>query len=113
MTSSSQKYDILSSSNNHLNETELVEVNQSNLTGKNSEYSNLNSIEKETEFEENKDINEDFKDLKEQFNNSAIINSPLVKKDSGKIKFRKGNLHIYFYDKNGIPLIVIGPDCKQ
>ena len=29
----------------------MVEVNQSNLTGKNSEYSNLNSIEKETEFE--------------------------------------------------------------
>ncbi len=109
MISNSQNYDILSSSSNQLNETELVEVNPKNLTGKNSGYSNLNSNENETEFEEN---NEDYKDIKEQFNKSTIINNPLIKKDSGIIKFRKGNLHICFYDENGIPKIVIGPDCK-
>ena len=112
MISNSQNYDILSSSSNQLNETELVEVNPKNLTGKNSGYSNLNSNENETEFGENNSINEDYKDLKEQFNNSTIINNPLIKKDSGKIKFRKGNLHICFYDENGKPKIVIGPDCK-
>ena len=110
MNSNSQNYDISTSSNNQLNETELVEVNPNNLTGKDSGYSNLNSNENEVENES--DINEDFKDLKEQFNNSTIIHNPLVKKDSGKINFRKGNLHICLYDKNGIPKIVIGPDCK-
>ena len=29
-----------------------------------------------------------------------------------EINYRKGNLHTFFYDINGVPQIVIGPDCK-
>ena len=52
--------------------------------------------------------------LKQQFNNSKIINNPLVVKNekTKEIKYRKGNLYTFFYDKKGIPKIVIGPDCK-
>ena len=117
MNSNNQSYDISSINNNAANETELVEVNPNNLTGKDSGYSTLNSNENEiassTEYTENNDVNEDFKDLKEQFNNSKIINNPLVNNESRKkIKYRKGNLHTFFYGKNGLPKIVIGPDCK-
>ena len=115
MNSKNQSYDISSTNNNAINETELVEVNPNNLTGKDSGYSTLNSNENEiassTEYTENNDINEDFKELKEQFNNSKIINNPLMNNESGKkIKYRKGNLHTFLYDENGIPRIVIGPD---
>jgi len=29
-----------------------------------------------------------------------------------EINYRKGNLQTFFYDMNGVPKIVIGPDCK-
>ena len=100
------------------NETELVDVKADTSTNKDSGYSHLNNNENEatisTEYEENNDNNEDFSDLKQQFNNSGIINNPLVvKKEPNKeIKYRKGNLYTFCYDKNGVPKIVIGPDCK-
>ena len=118
MSSNIQNYDISASNGNECNETELVDVKNSNLTNKDSGYSQLNSNENETtistEYEENNDNNEDFNDLKQQFNNSRIINNPLVVKNEQikEIKYRKGNLHIFCYDKNGVPKIVIGPDCK-
>ena len=39
-----------------------------------------------------------------------------LRKDDIKKKphyWDKGNLHLFFYDKNGVPRIVIGPDCKN
>ena len=96
----------------------MVDVNPKNLRGKESGYSHLNNNENEasisTEYVENNDNNEDFSDLKEQFNDSTIINNPLVTQTESKkeIKYRKGNLYTFFYNKKGIPKIVIGPDCK-
>ena len=115
MSSLSQNYDISLTENNESKETELVEVNSKNSTAKDSGYSHLNNVENETistEYAENSDNNDDFTDLKEHFNNSIIINKPLVNEPEKKIKYRKGNLHTFFYDCNGIPKIVIGPDCK-
>ena len=115
MSSINQNYDISLTDNNESKETELVVVNPKNLTDKESGYSHLNNNENETistEFGENIDNTDDYNDLKEQFNNSKIINKPLVKDSEKKIKYRKGKLHTFFYDSNGIPLIVIGPDCK-
>ena len=117
MSSNTQNYDI-SLNKNESNETEMVDVNPKNLIGKESGYSHLNNNENEasisTEYVENNDNNEDFSDLKEQFNDSTIINNPLVTQTESKkeIKYRKGNLYTFFYNKKGIPKIVIGPDCK-
>ena len=39
-----------------------------------------------------------------------------LRKDDKKKKphyWDKGNLYLFFYDKNGVPRIVIGPDCKN
>jgi hypothetical protein len=118
MSSNNKNFDISLENNKGSHETELVEVNPNNLTGKESGYSYLNNNESEgtisTEFAENNDNSEDFTELKEQFNNSVKIKNPLVvKKESQKeIKYRKGRLHTFFYDKRGVPKIVLGPDCK-
>ena len=121
MSSNTQNYDISYKKKSETNETEMVEVNSNNIKGKDSGYSHLNINENEnenensisTEYLENND-NEDFNDLKEQFNDSTIINNPLVKQNENikQIKYRKGNLHTFFYNNKGIPRIVIGPDCK-
>ena len=119
MSSINPIYDISLENNKISNETELVEVNNNNqLNNKDSGYSHLNSNENEeiisTEYVENIDNGADLNELKEQFNNSGIINNPLVVKKISKreINYRKGNLFTFFYDDNGIPKIVIGPDCK-
>ena len=118
MSSNNKSLDISLENNKRSHETELVEVNSDNLNRKDSEYSHLNNSESDatisTEFAENNDNSEDFTELKEQFNNSEKIHNPLVvKKDpEKKIKYRKGRLHTFFYNKKGVPKIVIGPDCK-
>ena len=111
MASNIQSFDISLNNNTEVNETELVEVNPNNLTGKNSGYENLNNNENELPL--NFESNEVFSELRDESNKSAIINNPLIQKNKLiDIKYRRGNLHTYFYDKNGIPKIVIGPDCK-
>ena len=119
MASNNQNFDISLENNKISNETELVEVNNNQLINKDSGYSHLNSNENEeaiisTEYAESTENSADLSELKEQFNNSGIINNPLVVKKISKreIKYRKGNLFTFFYDNNGIPKIVIGPDCK-
>lgn len=120
MSSINSNFDISLENNKISNETELVEVNNNNhIVNKDSGYSHLNSNENEetiisSKYTENTDNSTDFSDLKEQFDNSGIINNPLVVKKISKreIKYRKGNLFIFFYDNKGIPKIVIGPDCK-
>ena len=103
MTSKYQNYDISLTNNDELNQTELVDVKN------NKSNSELTSS---TEYEENNDNSEDFTELKHQFNNSVVVGNPLVlkKETKKKIKYRKGNLHTFFYDENGLPRIVIGPD---
>ena len=119
MSSINPNYDISIENKKISNETELVEVNVDYIINKDYGYSHLNINENEetiisTESAENVDSSKDLSDLKEQFNNSEIINNPLVVKKISKseIKYRKGNLFIFFYDSNGRPKIVIGPDCK-
>ena len=119
MSSINPNYDISIENKKISNETELVEVNVDYIINKDYGYSHLNINENEetiisTESAENVDSSKDLSDLKEQFNNSEIINNPLVVKKISKseIKYRKGNLFIFFYDRNGRPKIVIGPDCK-
>jgi len=107
MISSNQNKDI-SLSNNNTKLTELVEVNSND----NTEYTNINNSEISSSFEHT-DINddEDFTNLKEQFNNTLVKDKTLIKEKT--IKYRKGNLHTFFYDNKGNPRIVIGPDCKN
>ena len=119
MSSINPNYDISLENKKISNETELVEVNNNHIINKDSGYSHLNNNENEetiisTEFAENVDYSIDLSELKERFNNSEIINNPLVVKkiSNNEIKYRKGNLFTFFYDSNGIPKIVIGPDCK-
>ena len=119
MSSINPHYDISLENKQISRETELVEVNNNNIINKDSGYSHLNSNENEetvisTEYTENSGNSKDLSELKEQFNNSEIINKPLVVKKISKseIQYRKGNLYTFFYDSYGRPKIVIGPDCK-
>jgi len=72
-------------------------------------------------FKENKFINKKKKPTNENKSEEDwknIIKSKQVLKlresfsDKKITKYRKGKLHTFFYDKNGNPRIVIGPDCK-
>lgn len=94
-------------------QTELVEVNFNIFINKNNNYYKINNneITSSTECEENYDKDEDFNRLKEQFNNSEIIDKNFEHKNQKSLKYRKGNLNI-IYNKKGKPLIVLGPDCK-
>ena len=95
MNSFNHSYDIsLNKDKNESKLTELIEVKTNKKEDGLFGYSQLN--------------NED--------NNSANIKNDnklvVERKDIKKINYRKGNLHTFFYDKNGKPRIVIGPDCK-
>ena len=43
-------------------------------------------------------------------NGISALNKVIKKKDH---YYYKGNVHMFFYDKDGIPRIVIGPHCKK
>ena len=113
---SNQNFDI-SLTNNNSQETELVEVNSNNSIDKKTGYSNLSTseISSSTDFGENIDNEEDIKNLKDQFKDSINKDNLIVKKIENKktIKYRKGNLHTFFYNNKGNPRIVIGQDCKN
>ena len=105
------------SSDKTTNETEMVAV--SSFKSDNSQTQNVlinkNLLVKKKEYEnilkENKSFTNNL--LSESSNN---MNSNLTK-DTQEIDeefdLRKGNLKLFFIDKNGKPLIVIGPNCKQ
>jgi len=101
--SNNENYDISTNNTEYLKETELVEVNPNNLTGKNSGYAPLS----ENEISTSSEILEMHNN--EKSNNNKIDNQIFFEE---KINYRKGNMHTFFYDINGHPKIVIGPDCK-
>ena len=43
-------------------------------------------------------------------NGLSALNKVIKKKDH---YYHKGNVHMFFYNKDGIPRIVIGPHCKK
>lgn len=43
-------------------------------------------------------------------NGFSALNKIIKKKDH---YYHKGNAHMFFYDKDGMPRIVIGPHCKN
>jgi len=43
-------------------------------------------------------------------NGISVLNKSIKKKDH---YYHKGNVHMFFYDKDGMPRIVIGPHCKK
>ena len=94
--SKNENYDISTNDIEIKKETELIEINPKNLTGKDSGYTPLSESEISTSSE-----------LLET--NKGKIN---IKNNEDKIKYRKGNLFTFFYNSNGIPRIAIGPDCK-
>ena len=103
--SKNENYDIsLSDNSSLLKETELVEVNTKNLKEGKSGYSQLineNEISTSSELleiENNKN------------NTDNKINHEIFFQE--EINYRKGNLQTFYYDINGSPKIVIGPDCK-
>ena len=105
--SKNENYDISLENNSSINkETELVEIDTKNLKKGKAGYSQLiNENEISTSSEsleiENNNIKKD---------NNKISHEIFFQEE---INFRKGNLFTYFYDINGIPKIVIGPDCKN
>ena len=91
-------------------------------------YDNLSSdtkkielIDVKTKKDENEPIKNDestqessFNDSMEQMNILIIKEKPVTNKYPNiKPKSREGNTKMYFFDKNGRPKIVIGPDCKK
>ena len=90
-------------------ETELVEVDTKNLKKGISGYSKLineNEISTSSELLEIENKNN---------KNNALNTSDKITHEiffQEEINYRKGNLHTFFYDINGVPQIVIGPDCK-
>ena len=91
-------------------------------------YDNLSLDSKETELidvksqkDENAPIKSDistnnssFSDSMEQMNTLIVKEKPVTNQYSNiKIKNRRGNTFMYFFDENGSPKIVIGPHCKK
>ena len=109
MNSNKKNDDVTLTNSNNLSEAELIEVK--------TDYLNLNTTQASStiEFCETNDKDGDFNNPKVHFNNSLMDNKQIVsKKEHKKItKYRKGKLYTFFYDKNGNPRIVIGPDCKH
>ena len=90
-------------------ETELVEVDTKNLKKGISGYSKLineNEISTSSELLEIENKNNKNNDIN---SNDKITHEIFFQEE---INYRKGNLHTFFYDINGVPQIVIGPDCK-
>ena len=55
-----------------------------------------------------------FSESMDQMNSLIVKEKPVSKNYSSILpKDRKGNTLQYFYDKEGSPKIVIGPDCKK
>ena len=55
-----------------------------------------------------------FSDSMDQMNSLIVKEKPVSKNYSSILpKSRKGNTFQYFFDKEGSPLIVLGPDCKN
>ena len=55
-----------------------------------------------------------FSDSMNQMNSLVVKEKPISKNYSSVLpKNRKGNTLQYLFNKEGIPLIVIGPDCKK
>ena len=55
-----------------------------------------------------------FSDSMDQMNSLVVKEKPISKNYSSvSPKNRKGNTLQYLFNKEGIPLIVIGPDCKK
>jgi hypothetical protein len=55
-----------------------------------------------------------FSDSMDQMNSLVVKEKPISKNYSSVLpKNRKGNTLQYLFNKEGIPLIVIGPDCKK
>ena len=101
--SKNENYDISTNNEGFMRETELIDVNPKNLTEKNSGYTKINENEISTS-SELLNINNN-----KEINNNKIDNNIFFEET---INYRKGNMHTFFYDINGHPKIVIGPDCK-
>jgi len=89
--------------------TELVEVDTKNLKKGISGYSKLineNEISTSSELLEIENKNNKNNDIN---TNDKITHEIFFQEE---INYRKGNMHTFFYDINGVPQIVIGPDCK-
>lgn len=104
--SNKENYDIsLSNNSSLLKETELVEVKTNNLKKGQSGYSQLIN---ESEISTSSELLEIENNKNDMVNNK--INHEIFFQE--EINYRKGNLQTFFYDMNGVPKIVIGPDCK-
>ena len=54
-----------------------------------------------------------FNDSMDQMTSLIVTEKPITNKNANKkTPNRRGNTFMYFFDKNGSPLIVIGPHCK-
>ena len=111
--SKNESYDISLQKDTPLTkETELIEVDTKNLKKGISGYSELiNENEMSISSESLKNENKNNKNNKNNDNKTddKITHEIFFQEE---IKYRKGNLYTFFYDINGVPKIVIGPDCK-
>ena len=106
--SKNENYDISLSNNPSLTkETELIEIHTKNLK-KGKGKSGYSQLINESEISTSSELLEKEKEKNDNLYNN-ITHEIFFQEE---INYRKGNLFTYLYDNNGVPKIVIGPDCK-
>ena len=102
------------------NKLKIIEMKNSsnydeiNLDSKKDTLIDIKSQKDENIPFKNDSTDTSFSDSMDQMNSLIVKEKPIINNNSSVItKNRKGNTLQYFFDKEGSPLIVIGPDCKK
>ena len=92
----------------------LSNYDEINLDSKKDTLIDIKSQKDENIPFKNDSTDTSFSDSMAQMNSLIVKEKPIINNNSSVItKNRKGNTLQYFFDKEGSPLIVIGPDCKK
>ena len=92
----------------------LKNYNEINIDSKKDVLLGINSQKEENIPIKGESTDVSFSDSMDQMNSLVVKEKPISKNYSSVLpKNRKGNTLQYLFNKEGIPLIVIGPDCKK
>ena len=92
----------------------LKNYDEINIDSKKDDLLGINSQKEENIPIKGESTDVSFSDSMDQMNSLVVKEKPISKNYSSVLpKNRKGNTLQYLFNKEGIPLIVIGPDCKK